>query len=250
MEGISTIPVLGTELAVTTYEDLARHLFKTAKQQGCRAVDFSNTHIVTMRRHEKDFRDITAVMDLFVPDGMPLIWCMNARGAGMRDRVYGPTFLRECIRLSPPDIRHYFLGGNQRCLDALLLRLRELNPNLSVCGSRNGYFKPEEEFDIVEEIQRCDPDMIWVGLGTPKQQDWIKRWKGHFSRGILLAVGFAFDVNAGTKSDAPLWMQKVGLTWVYRICSEPKRLFGRYLKWNSLFAWYLLSEMLFGKSKI
>ena len=96
--------------------------------------------------------------------------------------------------------------------------------------------------DIVDEINRLEPDLIWIGLGTPKQQEWIARNKPRLRRGVALAVGFAFDVNAGTKKDAPAWMQRMGLTWLFRMASEPGRLFGRYLNYNSLFLAYLLGD--------
>jgi N-acetylglucosaminyldiphosphoundecaprenol N-acetyl-beta-D-mannosaminyltransferase len=173
---------------------------------------------------------------------MPLVWCLNRRGAGLRDRVYGPTFMRRCLAGSPAGLRHYFLGGSEECLARLQENLRRENPALEIVGVRNGYFQPGQEAEIVAEINRLAPDFIWVGLGTPKQQAWIHRHKGEINRGIILAVGFAFDVNAGTKPDAPAWMQRCGLTWVYRLASEPRRLLGRYLKYNSLFLYYLLRD--------
>jgi len=241
---MKTLPVLGTPLAITAYSALGAFLLERADQPGPFAVDFSNTHIVTMRRHDPAFRRMTESMDLFVPDGMPLIWVLNRMGASLKDRVYGPTFLNKSCFASPTGIRHYFFGGSQSCLDALLVNLTLANPHLEVAGSRNGYFSSEEEAGIVQEIRSSNPDLIWIGLGTPKQQAFIEKWKSSFDRGILLAVGFAFDVNAGTKPDAPLWMQKSGLTWLYRMASEPRRLVSRYAKWNSLFLWYLLRESL------
>jgi N-acetylglucosaminyldiphosphoundecaprenol N-acetyl-beta-D-mannosaminyltransferase len=99
---------------------------------------------------------------------------------------------------------------------------------------------PAEETAVIEEINRLSPDFLWVGFGTPKQQAWVRRYKARIQRGVILTVGFAFDVNAGMKPDQPLWMQRLGLGWLFRLCSEPGRLLGRYLKYNSLFLWYLL----------
>ena len=123
---------------------------------------------------------------------------------------------------------------------------KEWNSDFQIVGSHNGYFKPEDEECIAKDINACDPDFIWVGLGTPKQQEWIARNRSHITRGVMLAVGFAFDVNAGTKKDAPQWMQPLGLTWFYRLCSEPGRLWWRYLKYNSIFVFYLLLQVLLG----
>ena len=92
------------------------------------------------------------------------------------------------------------------------------------------------------EINRLSPDFVWVGFGTPKQQAWVKQHKHLLQRGVILTVGFAFDVNAGMKPDAPLWMQRLGLTWLFRLASEPRRLGARYLRNNFLFLWYLVTD--------
>lgn len=236
-----TFDLLGTPLLATSYEELIAQVHDFARGDGTVAIDFTNTHIVTLRRHDAHFREITSRFDHFVPDGMPLIWCLNARGAGLRDRVYGPTFMRRCLEASPPPSKHYLLGGSAACLEAL----RERFSRVEIAGARHGYFSPNEEAEIVTEINRLAPDFIWIGLGTPKQQEWIHRHKSAIQRGVLFAVGFAFDVNAGLKPDAPLWMQRLGLTWLFRAASEPGRLLGRYLRYNTLFVYYLLRDGFF-----
>lgn len=240
--------VLGTALQVTSYDAWSQHCLHCAARPGVTAIDFTNTMIVTLRRHDPAFRQLTRQMDYFVPDGMPLIWCLNLQGARLKDRVYGPTFMRHFLRVAPAESTHYFLGGSPECLARLLERVQAAHPARRIVGSRHGYFTAAEEPAVVEEINRLRPDFVWVGLGTPKQQAWIDRYKHQLQRGVVLAVGFAFDVNAGTKSDAPLWMQRRGLTWVYRLASEPRRLAGRYLRHNSLFLWYLFWDGLRGRA--
>ena len=239
---IKSAPVLGTPLTATTYAEFTQLLQQLCRQPRPLAVDFSNTHIVTLRRHDAAFRKLTECFDFFIPDGMPLIWCLNFLGAKLKDRVYGPAFMRRCVLASPAPFTHYFLGGSEECVAKLRETFLKQNPDLKIVGSRSGYFKPETEPEIIDEINRLSPDFIWVGLGTPKQQAWINKYKPQIHRGIILAVGFAFDVNAGTKPDAPMWMQRLGLTWVYRLASEPRRLFARYLRFNSLFLYYLLAD--------
>jgi N-acetylglucosaminyldiphosphoundecaprenol N-acetyl-beta-D-mannosaminyltransferase len=240
--------VLGTALCVTTYDHLGSVCRHLARQERVVVLDFTNTQIVTLRRHDARFRAITRRIDYFVPDSMPLVWCLNARGARMPDRVYGPTFMRLFLATAGPDFTHYFLGGSEECAHRLQANLRQANPSLRVVGLRTGYFKPDSEEAIIEEVNRLSPDFIWVGLGTPKQQEWIERNRDRIGRGVLLAVGFAFDVNAGTKLDAPPWMQRLGLTWIFRMATEPRRLVGRYLKYNSLFLFYLLWDGLRGRA--
>jgi N-acetylglucosaminyldiphosphoundecaprenol N-acetyl-beta-D-mannosaminyltransferase len=237
---LSTRRVLSTDLACTDYEALGAHLLARCRQPSPYAIDFSNTHIVTMRRHDPAFAATTASIDLFVPDGMPLIWCLNRQGAALRDRVYGPTFLRKFLATCPYKFSHYFLGGSPECEKKLRERLLEKNPLLNIVGSQHGYFTSEEEPCIFQKIISSRPDFLWIGLGTPKQQELLQRLKPLLPSGILLAVGFAFDVNAGTKPDAPAWMQRAGLTWAYRLATEPRRLAARYFKWNTLFLYYLL----------
>ncbi|HET6408288.1 MAG TPA: WecB/TagA/CpsF family glycosyltransferase [Chthoniobacteraceae bacterium] len=234
--------VIGTPLLATTYDALRTDLLAAREAGRGLTIDFTNTHIVTERKHDPAFRKTTEVFDAFVPDGMPLIWCINAQGAGLRDRVYGPTFTRKFLESSPADVRHYFLGGSSECLEKLTANMRALNPGLNIVGAHHGYFKPDEDGPILEDIRAKKTEFLWVGLGTPKQQEWIAKHRAELPGVIILAVGFAFDVNAGTKKDAPMLMQRLGLTWLYRMLSEPRRLFSRYLKYNALFISYLLLE--------
>jgi len=147
----------------------------------------------------------------------------------------------------PEGYTHYFLGGSAECVSALTRNMLAINSAVKIVGSHHGYFRPEEEPAIVDEINRLSPDFIWIGLGTPKQQHWIERNRARIQRGMLFAVGFAFDVNAGTKPDAPMWMQRLGLTWLFRMASEPRRLAPRFIRFNSLFLFYLLWDSLRGR---
>jgi N-acetylglucosaminyldiphosphoundecaprenol N-acetyl-beta-D-mannosaminyltransferase len=217
-------------------------------------VEFTNTHIVALRRHDPSYHALTACYDYFVPDATPLVWCLNRAGAGLRDRVYGPTFMRHLLTTSPADCRHYFLGGSEECGRRLIASVRQWNPQVRIVGSAHDRCLPEgvlegaAEARVNDELRSLEPDVIWVGLGTPKQDAWVRRHKPMLSRGVLLSVGFAFDVNAGTKPDAPAWLQRLGLTWLFRLASEPRRLLGRYAKYNSLFVWYLLRDSLCGSA--
>lgn len=244
---MKTIHLLGTPLQATTHDEWIEFCQRRSKEPGAVAVDFTNTHIVTMRRADGTFRRETEAIDFFVPDSTPLKWCLNIRGARMEDRLYGPDFLRRCVIASPEPLSHYFLGGSDECLLRLRQRFAILQPKLKVAGWQNGYFDPEKSSRIVADINQASPDFIWIGMGTPRQQAWIQRWKPKIHRGVLFAIGFAFDANAGTKNDSPLWMQRAGLGWLYRMMTEPGRLAPRYFKYNSLFLWYLLADTARGR---
>ncbi len=243
--GTSILHVLGTPLVVTTYADLIQYCCWRSSQPGCVALEFTNTHIVTSRRHDPWFRDLTQAYDWFIPDATPLVWCLRGQGASIPERIYGPTFMREFFQRAQGTQTHYFLGGSAECGNRLQERLGQLNPQARFVGRYHGRCLPDGRLEgddderVMAELKRLAPDFIWVGLGTPKQDAWITRHKQHLTRGILLSVGFAFDVNAGTKRDAPMWMQRCGLTWLFRMASEPGRLVSRYAKYNSLFLGYL-----------
>jgi N-acetylglucosaminyldiphosphoundecaprenol N-acetyl-beta-D-mannosaminyltransferase len=238
-------------LAATSYADLSQKVIEFVEEGDAPlAVDFANTHVITLRKHDPTFAALTKCIDLTVPDGMPLVWAMNAKGAGLEDRVYGPTFTRRFLENCPGKLTHYLVGGSEECGEKFRERMLALNPLLNFVGSYHGRCSAdgilEDDKEILREIQEKRPDFIWIGLGTPKQYAWMHRIKSQLSHGVLLAVGFAFDVNAGTKPDSPLWLQRLGLGWLHRMTSEPKRLIGRYLKWNSLFLWYLMREWMKG----
>jgi N-acetylglucosaminyldiphosphoundecaprenol N-acetyl-beta-D-mannosaminyltransferase len=162
--------------------------------------------------------------------------------------------MRRFLERVPSGFTHYLLGGSADCGTRLRRTFEQLNPGIKFVGAFHGLCHPDGflensgDKNVVEEINRLSPDFIWVGFGTPKQQAWIKRHKHLLRRGVILSVGFAFDVNAGLKSDAPLWMQRLGLTWVFRLLSEPRRLGGRYLRYNFLFLWYLLVDGMRGRA--
>ena len=250
----ASFQVLGTPLLATTHADLAGFCQQLARGDVCVAMDFANTQIVTLRRHEPAFRERTSAYDYFLPDGMPLVWCLNRVGARLRDRVYGPTFMQKFLETVPGGLTHYLLGGSPECGARLRARFQQSNPLVRFIGSFHGGCGPDGQLEgdadgtVVEEINRLSPDFIWVGLGTPKQQAWVKRHKSAIRRGVILSVGFAFDANAGLKPDAPPWMQRCGLTWIFRLWTEPRRLGLRYLKSTSLFLFYLLRDGISGRA--
>jgi N-acetylglucosaminyldiphosphoundecaprenol N-acetyl-beta-D-mannosaminyltransferase len=251
---MTALEVLGMPLLLTDYQGLGEACCQWARGSGCVALDFANTQIVTMRRHEPWFLELTGAYDGFPPDGMPLVWCLRLAGAPLRDRVYGPTFMRKFLSSVPKEFTHYLLGGSAECGAKLRAVFGQINPGIRFVGGFHGKCVADGRMEgaadegVIEEINRLSPDFIWVGFGTPKQQAWVKRHKGRLRRGVVLTVGFAFDVNAGMKPDAPVWMQRVGLTWVYRLGSEPRRLGWRYLRYNSLFLFYLLWDGVRGKA--
>jgi N-acetylglucosaminyldiphosphoundecaprenol N-acetyl-beta-D-mannosaminyltransferase len=245
---MKTLLVLGAPLLVTTYDELAGLCLAWARQPRCTAIEFANTHIVTLMRHDPAFRGVMASYDHLLPDGMPLIWCLNRLGAGLRDRVYGPTFMRKFLETAPAGSTHYLLGGLAACGARLKELFTQRNAGLKFVGAFHGRCGLDGRLEgnagraVLDELNKLAPDFIWVGFGTPKQQAWAARHKPLLRRGVILTVGFAFDANAGLKPDAPAWMQRIGLTWLFRLASEPLRLGPRYVRFNSMFLYYLLRD--------
>ena len=241
IEVIST-PCLVTDPAKLT-EKITGHCHSASREEVC-SIDFTNVHIVAMRDIEEEFRNDTGKVDWFVPDSQILTWAVSLLGGKGNERVYGPAFLDYFIRNADASLTHYFLGASQECLDQLLCKLKEKKADLKIVGSHHGYFSEEDEDSINADINRLSPDLVWIGLGTPKQQAWANRNKLKIKAGAILAVGFAFDVNAGTKKDAPDWMGRCGLLWLYRFLCEPRRLWKRYVVYNTIFLRKLFIQLI------
>jgi N-acetylglucosaminyldiphosphoundecaprenol N-acetyl-beta-D-mannosaminyltransferase len=186
---------------------------------------------------------------MVVPDGMPVVWAANALGEQLRDRVYGPELmLRYNARCAERGHRVWLYGGrDQGSLAQLALSLRKANPGIQIVGGYSPPFRPltaEEEDEIVEQINAARPDVLWVGIGVPKQEKWMARMRDRLEVPVMCGVGAAFDFHAGRISMAPRWMQERGLEWIYRIAQEPRRLLLRYLWFNPRFVISLARQLL------
>ena len=242
------IPVLGTPVSVMDYASAIAESRQLAGQGRPAAVAASNTHIISLARHKADFGDVMRRFDLVLPDGMPLRWALNAQGAGLQDRVYGPYFMEKMIRATPRPWRHFFFGGTEETFQALTAHLRALQPDLDIAGTLSPPFRAwteEDERSFARTITDARPDFIWVALGGERQERWIIENLQRHARGVFFAVGDAFVLLAGQRAFAPAWMQRLGITWAYRLWQEPRRLWKRYAQFNSLFVFYTLRDALF-----
>ena len=240
-----TYSVIGLPVSAVDYATAVAECQRLARLPRATRVAASNTHIAVMAHEEADFGETMRRFDLIVPDGMPLVWMMNAQGAGLRDRVYGPYLMREVIAASGRPWRHYFLGGTEECLERLQVALREIQPELEVAGAFSPPFAPLEEMDcegMVARLEEARADFIWVAFGGGKQERLIERLAAASTRGCFLAVGDAFPLLAGMREFAPGWVQRLGLTWLWRVAQEPRRLLGRYLHCNGRFVALAVAE--------
>ena len=245
------IPIIGLPVAATTYAGAVRWALDHAlKGDAAYAVEAANTHVAALARTDATFAESMARFDLICADGMPLVWALNAQlGAGekLTDRVYGPTLMLEALRATDgnPAFRHFLLGGKQSTLDKLLRCFANNFPHALIAGSHSPPFGkwPDTEFEIIAgKIRDSGANLIWVGLGCPKQEHWIAHHKDRLPPGVYFGIGAAFAFHAGEVRQAPPLVQRLGLEWAYRVAMEPRRLFKRYFTYNSLFLYHLMRD--------
>lgn len=246
------IPVIGLPVAVTDYAGVVAWALENSLAGGrAYAVEAANVHVTALARSDQAFRQTMARFDLICPDGMPLIWYLNSRlpeQEQLTDRVYGPTLMLETLRatnLKDSPHRHFLLGGKQETLDRLVANFSRDFPDSIISGCHSPPFGewPDGEFDrIATAITRSGANLIWVGLGCPKQENWIAAHKDKLPPGVYFGIGAAFAFHAGEVRQAPSAIQRAGMEWAYRLCMEPRRLFRRYLTYNSLFLYHVLRE--------
>ena len=242
------VRVLGVPIDAVDYRQGLDRVLALSQLTRPSAVSACNTHLVAHARSDRVFFEVMRRFDLVLPDGMPLIWSMRHEGYPLQDRVYGPYFMRHVIAQTPAPARHFFFGGSEDCLRELAAEMHKIQPELCVAGTLSPPFRKwteEDEVGFAKEIQEANADFIWVALGGGRQEHWIIENQKRHSRGVFFAVGDAFELLAGRRPFAPSWMQKRGLTWVYRLLQEPQRLWKRYFKYNSLFIYYSMRDRLF-----
>lgn len=208
----------------------------------------TGVHGVMESQRDENLRRIHNTAGLVTPDGMPLVWLSRLRGRRHVERVYGPDLmLALCERSVSKGYRHFLYGGTEDALEHLASNLQRRFSGLQVVGKYSPPFRSltdEEDEKIVRMINETNPDIIWVGLSTPKQEHWMASHVHRLTAPVMLGVGAAFDFHSGLKKQAPRWMQHSGLEWLFRLATEPRRLGPRYLVNNPLFVLLVLRQML------
>ncbi|HWL17313.1 MAG TPA: WecB/TagA/CpsF family glycosyltransferase [Opitutus sp.] len=227
--------VLGVGVSALTLPRARDLLFAARGRRQLGYVCVCTVHGIGEARSDPDFRRILNRSYLTTPDGMPLVW-LGPRGT---ERVYGPDLLlATCDAGRARGLRHYFYGGAPGVADALATNLRRRFPGVEIVGTFTPPFRrlTADEFSgLRADIARAQPDIVWVGLGTPKQERFMAAHAAELECGLLVGVGAAFDFLSGRVRQAPRWMQRSGLEWLFRLGTEPRRLAPRYFKTNPLF---------------
>jgi N-acetylglucosaminyldiphosphoundecaprenol N-acetyl-beta-D-mannosaminyltransferase len=241
--------VHGIPIAITDYDRALRFIDDavTAGERGYVCV--SNVHTVMAAEEDAELRAALQASTFNVPDGMPLVWALNLLGHSLQDRVYGPELMaRASARAAENGQRFYLYGGrNQGALVQLALNLRTRFPGIRIVGGYSPPHRPltaDEEQQVADEINATDADVVWVGIGVPKQEKWMARMRDRLDAPVLIGVGAAFDFHAGLVPQAPPMLQRIGLEWAYRLVQEPRRLWRRYLRYNPRFVLALARQVL------
>jgi N-acetylglucosaminyldiphosphoundecaprenol N-acetyl-beta-D-mannosaminyltransferase len=237
---IDSVPVLGIPLALTDYEGTLDWMDAAVSQDSREYVCVANVHTVMASAEDPELRAAVLGASVNVPDGQPLVWALRALGHPLEDRVYGPELMsRACERAVERGQRFYLYGGrNQGALVQLALNLRQRHPGVRIVGGFSPPYRDltEEERDAVaQDINHSGADVVWVGIGVPKQEKWMADMRARLAAPVLVGVGAAFDFHAGLVPQAPAWMQDRGLEWSYRLAHEPRRLWRRYFRYNPRF---------------
>lgn len=216
-------------------------------------ISATGAHGLVFSKKNPAFADILNSFFLNLPDGMPGVWVGRLKGAKQMQRCYGPDFFAHLMRISADvDIKHYFCGGNEGVADALKIAVSKKFGNDRIVGTFCPPFLPLDKYDfaaIAKDIAACGADIVWIGLSTPKQESFAHRLARETNVSFIITVGAAFDFHTDRVKQAPAFLQRAGLEWLFRLSMEPKRLYKRYLEIVPFFIFYNLMELVKGTKK-
>lgn len=240
--------VLGTKISAINLEMAVAQIADWIKARTKVYVCVAPVSTVMDCQDDPNYRQIINRADMVTPDGMPIVWLGRRSGQKQVSRTYGPDLMESvCGAGQAKGYKHFFYGGNQKTADALSQSLKKRFPQIQIVGEHvPGFLAVGEREDpqVIEKINRSGADILWVGLGSPKQDYWMSLHRHQIAVPVIIGAGAAFDFLAGTKPQAPRWMQRSGLEWVFRLCCEPRRLWKRYLVGNTRFIFLLLTQPL------
>lgn len=236
---IQRVDVLGVGISAIDMAMAVDEIERWIEQGEPHYVCVTGVHGVMESQRDPELRRIHNASGLTTPDGMPMVWLGRLAGARWMRRVYGPDLMLElAARAAQRGWKSFFYGGKEGTADRLAARLGERFPGFRTVGTYSPPFRaltPQEDAEVVERINAARPDLVWVGLSTPKQERWMSAHVGRIAAPVLLGVGAAFDIHAGELAQAPPMLQRLGLEWAYRLYREPRRLWRRYFYNNPRF---------------
>lgn len=238
MEELQHCEILKTNINVTNMTDTIKYIGGHLDDLRGKYICVSNVHTTVMSYENEEYRKIQNSAAMALPDGAPLSSYSRRRGYKQAQRVTGPDLMLELFAVSrEKGYRHYFYGATEETLQSMRKVIERDYPGMEIAGMYAPPFRtltPQEDAGIVEKINNSRPDFIWIGLGAPKQEEWMYQHMGQL-QGVLIGVGAGFDYLAGYIKRAPHWMQKMSLEWLYRLLQDPRRLWRRYFTSNVKF---------------
>ena len=233
------VDVFGVECFAGSLEDATALVVETARRGGGGYACLCNVHVLETARRDPTVMAALGNAQVVFPDGAPIAWVQRRHLGRPQARVGGPDLMEGVIRDGCAlGLRHALYGSTRAVLDELEAALRARYPSMRIVASIAPAFGPQADADVELEVARlreAEPDVVWVALGAPRQELWAARHARELAPALVIGVGAAFEFHAGTKSRAPLWMQRVGLEWLHRLVNEPRRLGPRYITTNSRF---------------
>jgi N-acetylglucosaminyldiphosphoundecaprenol N-acetyl-beta-D-mannosaminyltransferase len=244
---IKRVNVLGVGISVLNLRTALDAIAAAVRDRRKGYICVTGVHGVMEAQVDAGFKKILNGAFLCTPDGMPMVWLGRWHQHGEMSRVYGPDLMLDvCAWSEKNSCRHFFYGGAEGVAEQLGEKLKARFPKLEVAGTYTPPFRPltaAEENELQQRVRTARADIVWVGLSTPKQEKFMVEYLPKLDATLLIGVGAAFDFHAGRTRQAPRWMQRSGLEWLFRLASEPRRLGKRYLKNNPLFAWKIAGQL-------
>ena len=238
MEELQHCEILKTNINVTNMSDTIKYIGEHLDDLRGKYICVSNVHTTVMSYENEEYRKIQNGAAMALPDGAPLSSYSRRKGYKQAQRVTGPDLMLELFAISKEKgYRHYFYGATEETLQSMKEVLERDYPGIEIAGMYAPPFRaltPQEDAQIVAKINESRPDFIWIGLGAPKQEEWMYQHMGQL-QGVLIGVGAGFDYLAGYIKRAPRWMRRMSLEWLYRLLQDPKRLWRRYFTSNVKF---------------
>ena len=218
------INILGVNVDSLTMREAVRQVEQYMDEKAGVLVATANAEMLMRATYDQELKDILNAAALVVPDGAGTVWAAHHLGHAMPERVAGYDLAQELRREAPArGYRIYFFGSAPGVADKAKAKAEKLYPGIQIVGTRNGYFGPEDEPEIIADIQAAKPDLLLCALGVPKQEKWLKKYQQELGVPVSIGVGGTFDVMAGVMKRAPRWMQKAKLEWLFRGMMQPKR---------------------------
>jgi len=244
----AVMEILGVRVSVTNLDEAVQRVDHWIQAKSPSYVCVAPVSTIMEAQDDTTFRGIVNAAGMVTPDGMPLVWTGQWRGEKSIGRTYGPDLmLALCQKGEAKGYRHFLYGANESTNKCLIERLKERFPKMNIVGHWAPPQRTKEQLEdeqVLKMIDNCAPDILWIGLGCPKQEYWMHHHRPKMKVPVMIGVGAAFDFLAGVKKQAPRWMQRSGLEWAFRLSTEPGRLWRRYLIGNTRFVWLLVKSTL------